>query len=121
MHVGCTEKIVIRDIDVLAAGTWLRTNKQPRLIYVVHAIEMVCRLGNAGRALEIIEGEGCRVTVERTIDIGGTESQERARQALEAGEIDRLITRTARDAGCPRWRVDHKLLGPSVPAISRQP
>jgi hypothetical protein len=63
-------EIVIGDIYVLAAGPWLWTDKQPRLIRSVHAIEVVCRLGKAWRALEIIEGESRRITVECTIDIG---------------------------------------------------
>ena len=117
MHVGCTGEIVIGDVDVLAAGPWLRTNKQPGLIDVVHAIEVVCRLGNARRALEIIEGERRRVAVERTIDIGA-QSKERARQTLGAGEINRLITRATRNAGYPRRWIDRKLLGPSIAAIS---
>jgi hypothetical protein len=118
MHVGCTEEIVIGDVDVLAAGPWLRTNKQPRLIHIVHVIEVVCRLGNTGRALEIIEGERRRVTVERTIDIRRTESEERASQIPELREIDRLVARAAGYAAHSWRRIDRKLFGPSVAPIS---
>ena len=70
MHVGCGVEIVIGDIDVLSVGAWLWTDEQPGLICGVQAIEVVCRLGKARRALEIIEGESRRITVECTIDIG---------------------------------------------------
>jgi hypothetical protein len=121
MHVGCTEEIIICDIDVFAAGPWLWTDKQPRLIHVVHAIEVVCRLRNTGRTLEIIEGKRRRVTVERTIDIRGTESQERASQIPELREIDRLVTRAAGYAAHSWRRIDRKRFGPTVAPISRLP
>src|SRR5689334_12947239 len=109
MHVGRTEEIVIRDVDVFAAGPWLRTNEQPRLIHVVHAIEVVCRLRNTGRTLEIIEGERGRVAVERAIDIRGIESEERASQIPELREIDRLVARASGyTAHSWRW-IDRKL------------
>jgi hypothetical protein len=118
MHVGCSEEIIIGDVHVLAAGPWLWTDKEPRLVHIVHAIEMVGRLGNAGGALEIIEGEGRWVTVEGAIDIGRTERKERARQILEAGEIDRLIARAARHAPYPWRRVDRELFGPGVAPVA---
>src|SRR5262244_3086040 len=108
MHIGGTEEIVIGDVDVLAAGPWLWTDKQPRLIHVVHTIEMVCRLGDARRALKIIEGKSRRVRVKCTIDISA-QGEKRARQTLRLSEVDCLITRATRNAGCPRWGVDRKL------------
>src|SRR6266568_6707281 len=120
MHVWCGVEIVIGNVDVFAAGPWLWTDEQPRLILVVHAIEVSRRLGDARRALEIIKGAGRRVTVEGTVDITGGR-EERTRQTLEVGEIHRLVAWAAQNAGYPWWRVDRKLLGPPVAAVSRPP
>jgi hypothetical protein len=79
MHIGCGVEIVIGDVDVLAAGPWLWTDEQPRLILVVHAVEVGCRLGDARWALEIIEREACWVAVERTVDIVRPRSKECSR------------------------------------------
>lgn len=78
MHVGCSVEIVVGNIDVLAASSWLRAYEQPRLVLVVDAVEMVYRLGHSWRALKIVERECSWIMVERSVDVGRRFGEERA-------------------------------------------
>src|SRR5260370_42148437 len=116
--------MLMGEVDMLAGGPWLWTDEQRRLILSVHGIEVVCRLGNAWRALEIIEGEGRRVTVECTVDVregcrrvNRQIGKKRARQTLETVEIDGLIAGAACNTADPWPRGDRKLFGPTSSAV----
>ena len=117
MHVGCGVEIVVGDVDVLAAGSRLWTDEQPRLVLIVQPIQVVCFLGDPPMTLEINEIDSSWMTIARSIDVSWTGGQERAGQTLGLSEIDRLIARSAVYAGHCRWPIKGKLFGPSVAAI----